>query len=116
MIKSRFFYALPLLALLSLACISNQSSLYALYHGFTLKYEWNEDPLERPYTPESIHKYFLNRGLFIPKDSILKDEEVGGFLGVREQCETGKIYVWVPLRLRMPLAGEKVWEWCLSLS
>ena len=31
---------------------------------------------------------------------------------MQKACGKGKLYIWVPLKFRLPMRGEKVVEWC----
>lgn len=66
-----------------------------------------------------IQKHFLKYGIYIPMDDIVIDNQVGKidetlFFLMRKSCGRGKLYIWVPLKIRIPIIGEKVVEWCLK--
>ena len=66
-----------------------------------------------------VQAYYLSYGVYIPLDDILgaPNEPVsssGHF--DRNECHANGLRVWVPLRIKLPLLGEKVYEWCLTKS
>ncbi len=69
----------------------------------------------------SIQKHFLGYGVYIPlEDIVLPKESTNSqdkltFL-MRNACGQAKLYVWVPLKIRLPYFGGKTWEWCWKLN
>lgn len=67
----------------------------------------------------TIQRQFLDHGVYIPFEDITFDvkgtdaSEPLLFL-MRKSCGMGRIYIWIPLKLRLPILGEKVFEWCLT--
>jgi hypothetical protein len=66
-----------------------------------------------------VQKHFLRYGFYIPSEDIvlnsknkILDKEFLSHL--KKSCNHGKLYVWIPLRVRVPLFGEKVLEWCFN--
>lgn len=70
-------------------------------------------------------KYFLSYGLYVPlEDMMYSDELSQGAVryaqALRKSCsgmraESG-FAIWLPLRTRSPLIGERVMEWCWKPS
>lgn len=64
-----------------------------------------------------LQKHFLKFDVYIPLEDIIvtkKDQKIADrtvFL-MQKICGTGMIYVWVPLRMRLPIVGETVYDWC----
>ena len=71
-------------------------------------------------TKRKIQRHYLDYGIYIPIDDIILDLEEGDQISqskmLRKVCGEGNAYVWVPLRFRLPLIGEKVFEWCLTMN
>lgn len=69
-------------------------------------------------TRRQIQKHFLGYGIYIPIDDIivkaasLHEQELLSYLS--KTCGNKDVFIWVPLRFRFPIVGEKVKEWCLS--
>jgi hypothetical protein len=67
-------------------------------------------------TRQKIQSYFLENDLYLPFEDIFSiyDESMKIEYGVHIQkaCGQGKLFVWVPLKIKLPLFGEKVVEWC----
>ncbi|MFW7378096.1 MAG: hypothetical protein ACOH5I_04755 [Oligoflexus sp.] len=65
----------------------------------------------------SVQQHFSKFGIYIPTDDIIVNardivhEPYRSLL--LQSCGSGKIFVWVPLKFRLPLIGEKIIEWCL---
>lgn len=96
-------------------------AINALSAAFTLKWRDSSLSLERPLeTRRRIQKRFLRQDVYIPLEDItlVTADGVGEsdyLFDMRKICGQGRIFVWVPLRFRLPLTGEKVREWCLNL-
>ncbi len=68
-------------------------------------------------TKRGIQKHLLRFATYVPMEDIIVSEPrdvAGGELSLLMQkaCGRGKLYVWIPLRIRMPVIGERVHEWC----
>jgi hypothetical protein len=63
----------------------------------------------------TIQSHYLSYGVYIPLDDIvLNAQEKQPLRDLLESaCKPGRATVWVPLKFHVPLAGEKVFEWCL---
>lgn len=67
-----------------------------------------------------IQKHFLKYGIYIPIDDVVfthgeHDETLYNQL-LEKSCGEARLYIWVPLKFRLPLVGEKVSEWCLAMK
>lgn len=70
-------------------------------------------------------KYFLESGIYIPLEDIMFVDQLakGGktyAMALRESCsglghERG-LAIWLPLKIKIPLFGERVKEWCWKPS
>lgn len=66
----------------------------------------------------SIQKHFLGYRLYLPLEDIFVAQPKGNSdlkrftLLMRKACGYGRVYVWLPLKLRLPFIGDKVFEWC----
>ena len=82
------------------------------YENLILSYE-SEKELK-----SSIQGHFLSHSIYIPtEDIILRNTESGDqetFKLLAETCGLADIYIWVPIRYRLPLVGEQTVEWCLA--
>jgi hypothetical protein len=82
------------------------------YENLVLSYE-SEKELKR-----SIQGHFLSHSIYIPTEDINirktegDDQEI--FKLLAETCGLADIYIWVPIRYRLPLVGEQTLEWCLA--
>ena len=69
-------------------------------------------------TQRKIQKHFLSYGVYIPIDDIVVNmglNKLDNYNQLHEStCGTAKIYIWLPIKIRFPIIGEKVWEWCLK--
>ena len=63
-----------------------------------------------------LQKHFSEYDLYIPlEDIIVQDPELVGpelprFM--RKACGDGLLYVWVPMKISVPIYGPVVWDWC----
>ena len=64
-----------------------------------------------------VHQHYLSYSIYIPLDDIViydqRRVEQPLISLLQQSCGAGSAYIWVPLKLQLPLLGEKVWEWCL---
>jgi hypothetical protein len=66
-------------------------------------------------------KYFLDYGVYVPLEDIMYVEQLSSS-GERyreallDACEDislkNGMAIWLPLRVKLPLLGERVYEWC----
>lgn len=68
-------------------------------------------------TKRSIQKHLLHFGTYVPIEDIVtaspRDVASGDLsLLMQKACGRGKVFVWIPLRIRLPIVGERVYEWC----
>lgn len=76
-----------------------------------------DSPLEHK---RRLQKHFLSHDVYIPlSDITLANGESSldqqRLFSMRKICGQGKIFVWIPLKFRFPILGEKVVEWCLNI-
>lgn len=63
-----------------------------------------------------LQKHFSGYGLYIPMEDIivsdpnLVGQELTQFM--QKACGDGTLYVWVPLKMRLPIYGTMIWDWC----
>ena len=104
-------------------------SVYPVLTGYLAAEEFHKSPLALQIRQNQwsetmerkVQKFFLDRGLYIPMEDIVINKEnhisdKSPFFQMRKACGQGKLYVWIPLRIRVPLFGEKVVEWCFKQS
>jgi hypothetical protein len=69
----------------------------------------------------SEQKYFLDYGIYIPLPDIMFTAQLplGGARyanALKRSCsgvQTGNgVAIWLPLKIKLPLVGERVFEWC----
>ena len=65
----------------------------------------------------AIQKHFLNFGVYIPLEDIVflerltqTNQSLEGIL--KKVCGSDPIAIWLPLKFRLPLVGERSMEWC----
>jgi hypothetical protein len=66
----------------------------------------------------NIQKHFRDSGIYIPTEDILtfaptKRSEA---LLMQKVCGKGTLFVWVPLKVRLPFVGERIKEWCFKVE
>ena len=73
-----------------------------------------------------LQKHFLSNNVYIPMEDIVvtspTEESAGAAANantpanlamlMQKACGRGRLYVWIPLKIRVPITGEKVIEWC----
>lgn len=66
-------------------------------------------------TQRTIQAHYLSYGVYIPLDDIVMNAQEKQPLRelLESACKPGRATIWVPLKFHIPLAGEKVFEWCL---
>ncbi|WP_159455058.1 hypothetical protein [Pseudobacteriovorax antillogorgiicola] len=106
------------------ACYSTtQPSLQALAASHALESLAEDEAfssLPRTAGKRKIQRHYLDYGIYIPIDDIILDLEGGTNIAqlkmLRKACGAGQTFVWIPLRFRFPMLGEKVFEWCLTMK
>ena len=68
-------------------------------------------------TKRAIQKHLLSFATYVPLEDIVaaspRDVASGDLsLLMQKACGRGKLFVWIPLRIRLPIVGERVYEWC----
>lgn len=64
-----------------------------------------------------IQKFFLNENIYVPLDDIfistdfLENDPALSLL-MQNACGQAKLYVWIPLKFRIPIFGDRVFDWC----
>lgn len=64
-----------------------------------------------------VQRHFLDHKVYIPLEDIVRSEELTDApkrvaQQVRQVCGKGTLFVWLPFRFRIPVYGDKVYEWC----
>lgn len=69
---------------------------------------------------QKIQAHYLRYGVYLPFDDIIITQEPDiseeYVRLLKKNCGKGNIFIWVPIVLKVPLTGEKVTEWCLTMS
>ncbi len=65
----------------------------------------------------TLQKHFLKYGVYLPVEDIIVVNKKAGLRNravflMQKICGKGRIYVWVPLKMRLPIVGDRVFEWC----
>jgi hypothetical protein len=68
-----------------------------------------------------VQKHFLKYGFYIPaEDIVINNKNIildrDYVANLKKSCDQGRLYIWIPLRFKIPLFGEKVLEWCFVQS
>lgn len=116
------FTVLFIALILSAIHVSSYNAILALVASSQLRLDQNQESLLNSSDFELqqkrlVQQHFLKYGIYIPIDDItVKDvgiEADSYQLMLQQSCGSGKLFVWVPLKFRLPLIGEKILEWCL---
>lgn len=64
-----------------------------------------------------LQRHFLNHNVYIPLDDIVvtgaSETEPNELAALMQRaCGRGRLFVWIPLKFRVPIRGEQVIEWC----
>ncbi len=64
-----------------------------------------------------VQRHFLSHNVYIPLEDIVitaasETEPNELALLMQKACGRGRLFVWIPLKFRVPITGEKVFEWC----
>ena len=86
---------------------------------FTSKYSDDPDPqTNRQNLRRQIQRHFLRHYIYIPLDDIVSinsdpiPADDTASLVMQKACGRGRLFVWIPFKIRLPVIGEKVFEWC----
>lgn len=102
---------------------SCKPAIFAIIASNSIKSDSLTDGLNdfhQTFSQRKIQRHYLDYGIYIPIDDIIVNR--GGDTNpslikmLERTCGRSPIYIWVPIRFRVPLAGEKVFEWCLTMS
>ena len=115
----RLSLPVPLILCISLSC---KDALFAVVGSWTLdvaahEITENSSPRELLTYRRRIQKHFLKLKTYIPMEDIVIPSEAGTANDrlkklMRKACGKGTIYIWIPLKFRWPIAGERVIDWC----
>lgn len=122
-------YTLPVLfiaPLMGAVLWSSYPALQATAGGLVLRQQFGSNPAEwwkkgDVGLKRSIQQHFSSYETYIPVEDVhilddgAQEQERLAFL-LHRACGPGKLFVWVPLRFRIPVLGSRVFEWCLSLN
>ena len=76
------------------------------------------DPAIKQRLRRQIQQHFLHHSIYIPFDDIYINElephsqDYFVSLVMQKSCGRGRLLIWVPFKIRLPIIGEKVFEWC----
>ncbi len=78
--------------------------------------EW-DDPARLLDLRRRVQKHFLGHNVYIPMEDIIatsaQDPSSATLaLLMQKACGRGRLYIWIPFKFMLPVAGEKVIEWC----
>jgi hypothetical protein len=70
---------------------------------------------------QRVQMHFLDNGIYLPLEDITlsdqaEDQNNRTIFLMRNACGEGKLFIWVPFRIRLPLFGNSVWEYCWTPS
>lgn len=72
--------------------------------------------LDEVSTKRSVQSYYLGYGIYIPISDIIVAGDSSIHDGLHKQlgklCGEGRVYIWTPLRFKIPIFGERLIEWC----
>lgn len=115
----RYSLVIPMLICILLTCWQPLRATWGALTLNTKSFEISEEitSQESLRYRRNIQKHFLNLDTYIPMEDIvipLASAEVDSRLKklMRNACGKGTIYVWIPLKFRWPLTGERVVDWC----
>lgn len=63
----------------------------------------------------SLQKQLLKYSVYVPLEDIIASSsapEEDSALVMQKACGQGKLFVWLPLKFKLPITGVKVYEWC----
>ena len=94
---------------------ANRENLNILYRVYQLKQNNHSEILSHSSTDLAIHRYFLKFGIYVPREDIIESTITSINFPMHNSCPKGKIQIWIPFKIQVPLFGEKVLEWCMIL-
>lgn len=113
------FFALPSVAAALWSCWPSLQALAAT-RRFELasvrEQDWG-DAQKGLEIRRQLQHHFLSHNVYIPLEDIVITQPAEGepselALLMQKACGRGRLYVWIPLKFRVPITGEKVFEWC----
>lgn len=98
---------------------STLHAIVATFHLILVGFQHHND-IPDLYAKQSVQKHYLGYGIYIPfNDIILSQDNSASDINLADLefiCGKGKNFVWVPFRVTIPILGEKVYEWCLTMK
>lgn len=78
--------------------------------------EW-ADPVTNLKARREIQKHFSDTGIYIPMEDIVSiattnQSSHNKALLTSKVCGKGQLAIWLPLEVRLPVFGSRVFEWC----
>ncbi len=61
-----------------------------------------------------LHNILLKEKIYVPVEDFYQPEASESIFHLQDFSSQGKIYAWIPIKLRVPILGEKVIEWQTS--
>lgn len=109
----------PLIASIGISFMPAASALWTALSFQTIYVRDAEtfSELDKQQIKSSIQNHFSKNNLYIPmQDIVIESKDLSDknqvLSHMEKICGQGLVYVWVPLLLRLPFYGEKVFEWC----
>lgn len=63
----------------------------------------------------NIQNKFRKKKVYVPlEDIVLETSETPQILidDMRKSCGKGEVYVWLPMHVKLPVFGDRIWEKC----
>jgi len=77
-----------------------------------------DNPILNTAVRRDIQKHFRKSGIYMPTEDILITNEENGtpIELITNACGKGHVFIWAPLRLRLPFFGERIIEICFKVK
>ena len=61
-----------------------------------------------------FHRKLLKQGIYVPVEDLYTPDNNREIFPMQDASSQGKIYAWIPIKIRIPILGAKVIEWQTS--
>ena len=78
-----------------------------IYKVLIIKENLNNKRIDK----RGLHQRLLQKNIYIPLEDLADNHDLDQYFNLKKSATEGTIYAWIPIRIKLPLFGEKVVEW-----
>jgi hypothetical protein len=115
--RASFLVPLIVAAFSSIETAGRTAYAIATFEGSKYSHLEKLEPSDQIELRREIQRHLSDHFTYVPLEDIeWHDEDTLAYSKnsgtMQNQCEGARLHIWVPLRFKFPIIGEKVVEWC----